>query len=53
MAIRVSFRKHRESNGEVTLYARLKIPERRGGKIIHRYTLKEALILARGQRLDK
>src|SRR5262249_7964533 len=38
MAIRVSFREHKESNGEITLYARFKIPERKGGQIIYRYT---------------
>lgn len=38
MAIRVSFREHRESNGEITLYARFKIPERKGGKVVYRNT---------------
>lgn len=42
MAIRVSFREHRESNGEITLYARFKIPERKGGKVIYRNTERSA-----------
>ncbi len=38
MAIRVSFREHRESSGEITLYARFKIPKREGGKVTYGYT---------------
>jgi hypothetical protein len=37
MAIRVSFREYRASNGETTLFARFKIPERKDGKIVERY----------------
>lgn len=39
MAIRVSWRKHKQKDGEVILYGRFKIPVRTGeGKIEHRYT---------------